>query len=173
MARINFHPAPGFGDLMPGFFVVPQNPLRPGDTGTPLVPSLQATAPGRTLRISRIGELMPGQFSVPQNPLMAAITGGMSGLGCGCSSGCGNSNYTLNGMGDLSMDSITSWLTDPSPISASVPNWMLYGGAAVALWFITQPSGSAYRAKRKALRSEYAGYKQAARSTGSAISSIG
>lgn len=173
MARLNWHPAPGFGDLMAGSFVVPQNPLRPGDTGTPLVPCLQATAPGQVLRIARLAELMPGQFTVPQNPLRDALMGGMSGLGCGCSSGCGNSNYTLNGMGDLSMDSMTSWLTDPSPISASVPNWMLYGGAAVALWFITQPSGREYRSKRKALRSEYAGYKQAARSTGSAISSIG
>lgn len=171
MARINFHPAPGFGDLMPGNFVVPQNPIR--DQGTPLVPSLQATMPNTTFRIARLAELMPGQFTVPQNPLRMALSGGLAGMGCGCSSGCNNGNYTLNGMGDLSMDGVTSWLTDPSPISASVPNWILYGGAAVALWFITQPSGGAYRAKRKALRSEYAGYKQAARSTGSAISSIG
>ncbi len=173
MARLNFHPAPGLGDLLPGYFVVPQNPIR--DAGTPLVPSLQATMPNRSFRIARIGELMPGQFTVPQNPLMMALTGGMGGLGCGCSSGCsgGNSNYTLNGMGALDMSSMTSWLTDPSPISDSVPNWMLYGAVGAALWFITQPSGSAYRAKRKALRSEYAGYKQAARSTGSAISSIG
>ncbi len=171
MARLNFHPAPGFGDLMPGNFVVPQNPIR--DAGTPLVPSLQATMPNTTFRIARLAELMPGQFTVPQNPLMMALSGG--NLGCGCSSGCsgGNSNYTLNGMGDLSMDSMTSWLTDPSPISASVPNWMLYGGAAVALWFITQPSGREYRGKRKALRAQYAGYKQVARSSGDALSSIG
>ncbi len=94
MARLNAHPAPGFGDLMDGWFVVPQNPIR--TPGTPLVPSLQATAPGRVLRRGTLAELMPGGFSVPQNPLRMAL----GGLGCGCSSGaCGQANYTLNGLG--------------------------------------------------------------------------
>ena len=108
MPHIPFHPAIGFGDLMDGWFVVPQNPIR--DAGTPLVPSLQATAPNRVLRKARLAELMPGQFTVPQNPLMMALSGGVSGcgggMGCGCSScGGGSANYTLNGlrgMGDWS-----------------------------------------------------------------------
>lgn len=92
MARLNFHPAIGFGDLMDGWFVVPQNPIR--TPGTPLVPSLQATAPGRILRRGRLAELMPGGFTVPQNPLRMAL----GSIGCsGC--GSGTANYTLNGLG--------------------------------------------------------------------------
>ncbi len=75
MAHLNFHPAIGFGDLMAGWHVVPQNPIR--DAGTPLVPSLQATQPNRVIRRGRLNELMPGGFSVPQNPLRTALSGGM------------------------------------------------------------------------------------------------
>lgn len=75
MAHLNFHPAIGFGDLMPGWHVVPQNPIR--DAGTPLVPSLQATQPNRVMRRGRLAELMPGGFVVPQNPLRTALSGGL------------------------------------------------------------------------------------------------
>lgn len=70
---LRFHPAPGFGDLMPGWFVVPQNPIT--TPGTALVPSLQGTRPNQVLRRTTMAELMPGSFTVPQNPLWRAITG--------------------------------------------------------------------------------------------------
>ena len=145
MPHINRHPAPGFGDLMAGWFVVPQNPLRMNDPGTPLVPSLQATAPGRTLRKARLAELMPGGFVVPQNPLRMALSGGVGKVGCGCSSGgCGggSANYTLNGlrgMGQLDTSSVSAffssvpdWLQEPSPIFSGVSNWVFWGGALLA-----------------------------------------
>lgn len=127
MAQLNFHPAVGFGDLMPGWHVVPQNPILTG--GTPLVPSIQATAPGRVMRRGKLAELMPGGFSVPQNPLRQAL----GGMGCGCGGNC-------NGMGQLDtssvggfFSSIPNWLTEPSSIFPGVANWVLFGGVAIAL----------------------------------------
>ena len=122
MARLNVHPAPGFGQSMLDGWLISQRPMP--TRGTPLVPSLQATAPGRAIRKARLSELMPGGFTVPQNPLRMALgglrdlmpggfsvpqnplfPGGMGGMGCGCSSGCGTgtANYTLNGLGDNSV----------------------------------------------------------------------
>lgn len=94
--RFHNHIAPGIGQLMPGMFVLPQNPLRP--------------VMGRP----RIGEIIAARFPVPQNPIIDALgkgvgmaqTGpgaawrrahGLQGLGCGggggqdCGCGCGGS----------------------------------------------------------------------------------
>jgi len=155
---IPFHPAIGFGDLPKGWYIVPQHRIT--TPGTPLVPSIQATAPNRILRRPRLQELVAGSFTVPQNPvatnlgmgrlrdLMAGgftvpqnpIQAGMSGLGCGCGcGGGGQANYTLNGLGQLDtssignfFSSIPSWLQEPSAF-ASIPNWLLYGGFAIGL----------------------------------------
>ena len=51
MAMLNYHPAPGLGDLLPGFFVVPQNPIT--DTqGTTYVPRIGDILPGSLRRAS-------------------------------------------------------------------------------------------------------------------------
>jgi hypothetical protein len=141
MPHLNHHPAIGFGDLMDGWFVVPQNPLMPG--GTPLVPSVQAAMGGRVSRRSTLAELMPGGFTIPQNPLRQAL-GGLRSIGCGGSSGCGGSvptaSYTLNGLGQLDTSSVSGffssipeWLTEPSAIFPGVSNWVLLAGGAIAL----------------------------------------
>lgn len=171
MAFTAFHPAPGLGDLLPGFFVVPQNPIT--TPGTALVPTLQGLNGNRITKRSGIGDLLPGSFIVPQNPLRDALTGGMSGLGCGsgCGGGCGGP-YTLNGLrglGDGTFSGVTDWLQEPSMISDSVPNWMLFGGAALAAYWLLSPGGSKYRS---AVSSER-GYKRVARGIGSAASSAG
>jgi hypothetical protein len=64
------HPATGFGDLIPGSFNIPQNPIL--DAGTPLVPSLSA-ATGQVTYRPHMGELIAAQYTVPQNPLLSAI----------------------------------------------------------------------------------------------------
>lgn len=126
MPHLRYHPAPGFGDLLPGFAVVPQNPIRDASTG--LVPSLQALSAYRITRRPHVGELMPAQFTVPQNPLVNALVNPLGSLqGCGGCAGCG-------GMGDLSISGVTTWLQAPSFIS-SIPNWMLYGGLGAAAFF--------------------------------------
>lgn len=168
MSTINFHPAPGLGDLLDGWFVVPQNPVR--DAGTPMVPSVQATMPGRVMVKPHMGDFLPGTFTVPQNPIVKNLQTGMGGLACvggmGCACGspsCAGPEPYYYGMSGFDLTTIQTWATSPSFVSASIPNWALWGGAAVALWFMTQPSGSEYREKRKALRSEYAGYRRLAR----------
>ena len=54
----------------------------------------------------------------------------------------------------------------------SVQNWVLIVGGLAVLWFVTQPSGSSYRAERKKLRAKYAGYRQVTRKTGAALSAV-
>jgi hypothetical protein len=154
-----FHPAPGLGDLLPGFFVVPQNPIL--DAGTPLVPSVQATAPNQVLKVHHIGELMPGMWTVPQNPLIQALatvgTSGASGLGC---MGCG--------MAGLGQTSTTDILTGDS-LGLGMPNWV-YLAAGVLAWVIFMPGGSEYRKKKSALASQYRGYTRAKRAVAGARS---
>ena len=147
MSHIPFHPAIGFGDLLPGSFAVPQNPVR--DAGTPLVPSRKMMTGGR---VPHIGDLLPGKFPVPQNPIRSAITqghnlgspaGSLAGLGCGgsCGGSCGGGVDTngggcgcsrRNGMGDLS-----SWLAADNGFgSVQLPNWVWIGGAFALAYFL-------------------------------------
>jgi len=160
MSHLPFHPAPGLGDLLPGMFVVPQNPIR--DAGTPLVPSVQATAPNQVMRVKHIGELLSAAFVVPQNPIVRTLatggqTSGMAGLGCmGC--GLGDTSTTSTSTG-----SWTDFLTN-STIISGIPDGLIYGGAALALYMLMAPGGKEYRQKARALRSQYRGYKRAAAS---------
>ena len=78
MSMLNFHPAPGLGDLLPGEFVVPQHPIR--DAGTPLVPSNVGLTKGRPYKVPKLGDLMPGKFAVPQNPLITTLVNGYGGV---------------------------------------------------------------------------------------------
>lgn len=101
MAHLNFHPAPGLGDLLPGAFVVPQNPID-GE-------SRRATS-----YVPRMGELLPGSFSVPQNPLIAALSSGnplkpanmSNGAGCGCAECAGGGLSGLSGLGNMSLEEV-------------------------------------------------------------------
>lgn len=163
MAHIGRHPAPGFGELLPGSFVVPSNPIVPRSY------------------IPHIGELLPASFPVPQNPLISAINsppgygmpntgggmcgmGGLSGLGsdCGCIGGmCG---CGMSGLGQF----------DPMTLA-------LVAGGLVLLYMFMAPGGSAYRQQKAALTSEYGhklaalrgrerGYKRVARGAGRGLS---
>lgn len=85
MAFLPHHPAQGFGDLLPGFFVVPQNPLWNNKS--------RSRAPmgfAGARYIPHIGDLLPSRFSVPQNPLISALRSGMSLSGCCCNGGDGS-----------------------------------------------------------------------------------
>jgi hypothetical protein len=165
--KLPMHPAPGLGDLMPGWFVVPQNPIL--DRGTPLVPSVQATNPNGISRIPRLGDLVVGSFTVPQNPLTNPSPM-QAGMGC---SSCGGANfYGMNGLGQSFSEvftdigagnwsqagtDLTSWL-EASTMISGIPNWGIVGaGAAALLLFL--PSGPEYRASR----SQHRTYKRIAR----------
>lgn len=156
MAHIGYHPAPGLGVLMPGWFVVPNNPIRP------------------VHRTPHIGELLPASFPVPQNPLISAMLtppgSGMpntgSGLGCGCSSGCGSGMCTggglrggLSGLGSdcgcvggmcgCGMGNLGQF-NDPVTLA-------MIAGGLLLLYLFMAPGGRGYREKKAALQSEYSG----------------
>ncbi len=118
MPMLPFHPAPGLGELLPGWFDVPQNPLRPDSTD--LVPTVRAAVGNRVTKKPTMGELIQGiVFNVPDNPVVTQLKGGMgmipahyslpspsvgmSGMGCGCGGGCNNGAPAV-GMGSLTMD---------------------------------------------------------------------
>jgi len=54
MAHLNIHPAPGLGELIPGWFVVPNNPFQPRQP---------------VARTVGVGELIAAHWTLPQNPL--------------------------------------------------------------------------------------------------------
>lgn len=88
MSWIPYHPAPGFGELVPGAFVVPQNPIV--DTKDPSVSpdSFAGNGSSGVKYIPRMAEILPSRFAVPQNPLIAQLRAGMSSLmGCCCGDG--------------------------------------------------------------------------------------
>jgi hypothetical protein len=132
MSNLNYHPAPGLGDLLAGAYVVPQNPIQMAREGISVVPAL--------------GDFVAASFVVPQNPLRDQVLGitapigqGISGRriipklsgmgldthaygdeqnlrmrgvgGCGGSCGCGGG--CSHGMGDISAD-FTKFTTDLS-----------------------------------------------------------
>lgn len=99
--RLGYHPAPGLSELLPGWYNLPQNPIRDA---------------GKAVTYTRgIAEILPAAYSIPQNPIKDYVTGnvkplGTQGVGCGC--GCGGSGacggqlngVRLSGMGDLTAD---------------------------------------------------------------------
>ncbi len=150
MSRLQYHPAPGIGEILPGFYVVPQNPLR----------ALSAE-PVRQLGITRtphIGELVAANYVVPQNPLRKAL--GMPQMG-----ELVRANYVvpqnpLRGSGRL------FWLrglrrhgqpggtfsdlmfTTSFPQFGNLPNWVLLGGGAFVAWWVYSHLGKGGRTRR-------------------------
>lgn len=150
MPTLDFHPAPGIGELMPGHFAVPQNPML-RDAGV-------------MIRQPKLGELMPGYFTVPQNPLLNELNG-MSGLTGKAKEGVGGCGCGCNGTGGCGMGSLG--MLDPMTMA-------LIGGGLLLFFMLAAPGGSEYRRKKAALtakqkeerislRSKYRGYKRAGR----------
>ncbi len=161
MSMIQYHPAPGLGDLLPGFFVVPQNPITDAQ-GVTYVP--------------RIGEILPGSYAVPQNPIKDYMAGRLNLIGrepgvpgkvngklsgCGCGGSCGG----CGGLGDISTD-ISKFTTDLTAGNFSqaiqdsiigVPVWAIAGALAL-LFFAGGESHSYYGRSRRASRAARAAF---------------
>lgn len=154
MSMISYHPAPGLGDLLPGFFVVPQNPI--------------ADAQGVTY-VPRIGEILPGSYAVPQNPIKDYMSGRLNLIGrepgvpgkvngvsgCGCGGSCGG----CGGLGDISTDfsKFTTDITSGNFTQAlqdsivGIPVWAIGAGLAL-LFFAGGETHSYYGRTRRASR---------------------
>jgi hypothetical protein len=151
MAHIGRHPAPGMGELLPGSFVVPSNPI----LGARYIPHL--------------GELLPASFAVPQNPLIAAMTtpagtgmpnGTGGSMGCGCSAGCGSGMCggaagmaglsgdcgCIGGMCGCGMSGLG--VLDPATMA------LLAGALVLTMWMVA-PGGKEYHRERERLRETY------------------
>lgn len=132
MAHIHRHPAPGFGELTPGWWVVPNNPFSP--------PVLKGTSVG-------IGQLVAANWTLPQNPLANALS--TVGLPPGQKSGVGH----LQGLGAINLnEQFQRW--------ANISNWSLGQWAIViglgALFLITvRKDRSGYRAAKLQAKADY------------------
>ena len=85
MPFVNVHPAPGLGEMLPGWFVVPNNPFRPR--------AVVGVGKG-------VGMMLPAGFVVPQNPLIDALR--TVGMPAGKTASIGY----INGIGEISLDSV-------------------------------------------------------------------
>lgn len=148
MSHINRHPAPGIGDLLPGFYVVPQNPIRAAQQGIGYVP--------------HFGELVPAMFTVPDNPLVKSL----AGLGSmGCNGGCSGSSVggllrsnagmmSISGLGSVEMadggvlDPVSEMLGKVNPkISEYFDIWRsnklyFFGSIAAVAYFLFFAGGN-------------------------------
>jgi hypothetical protein len=144
MAHINYHPAPGLGDLLPGFFVVPQNPIMAAEQAA-------VGNPVQTTRVPQMGELVRASFTVPQNPLLNALATvgrppGMAGLACPY---CDDA-VALNGLGEFSLGGAFGSLTQ---------NWqtwaMVGGGLLLVMLLMGRGNKSAYKSELSAAKADY------------------
>jgi len=159
---IPVHPAPGLGDLLPGFYVVPQNPIR--DAGTPIKATVTAKANGAIVKVPSMGELLPGMFAVPQNPLRQALASppgsgvpGTKGMGCGTCHGMGDATGLMGSLASAG-SGITGWLQNQNTVAGiTLPNWA-WAGLGVVTYFLLAPGGQEYHAVRARSR----GYRRLA-----------
>lgn len=123
-----FHLAPGLGELLPGWFNLPQNPLRLQAEGISYVP--------------HIGELMPAKFTIPENPIREVLEHGWRGHSAGCSCGgtCDKCSGGLSGLGVLGL---------PETVFGVPTAYLLYGAGALLLL-----GGLSFRPQRKRYRAE-------------------
>jgi len=148
--NINRHPAPNraLGELMQGFYDVPQNPIMAANYGVARTPTL--------------GEIMAASFVVPQNPLVSFGTGNvlplgvqpgtpgklngqaLSGMGCGCGGGCG---CGMSGVSDdlqTFMQDLTSGNINQAMFNDTIfgfPAWSMVAAAGVAFWYMFAGTG--------------------------------
>jgi hypothetical protein len=157
MAFTNFHPAPGLGELMPGDYVVPQNPITAAQKGVKY--------------IARVGELLPGQFSIPENPIVRNFRTGMQGMGTlGCAGlGCDRAGFTgsLAG-GSMSLGELD--LTDLDPANwSSTTKWLAIGGLVLLILLYRPDRHSMKQELEESRRAIYRKYGRIGQRTARAV----
>ena len=116
--QLPFHPAPGLGDILPGWYALPQNPIvnpvtyRPG-----------------------MGEILPGAYVLPHNPLADRLYADSpirpvnspnpegdvvpASGGCGCASCAG-------GMGELDLGSLMQTLNPGYVVGGIIAAFLIF-----------------------------------------------
>jgi hypothetical protein len=139
MAQVHRQLAPGFGDLLPGNFVVPSNPLHPASG----------------VRIPHLAELLPAKFAVPENPLTQALLAISPEKACSAGLGCPGSG--MSGLGAFDLTEIKTKLTTWAN-TADWKTWAMVGGGVIVVYFLMTQSGgdrSAYRRELSQLKAKY------------------
>jgi len=156
MPMISYHPAPGLGDLLPGFFAVPQNPFDRAVHGITQIP--------------HVGELLAARWTIPENPLARMVVMGpaphclCSGPGCGI--GCGPNGVSgLGGIEDIwttiKNTASTAWATAKTAVGGIAGGgWQTYaliGGGLLVVYFLTSrgKGRSPYRQAVSEARKKY------------------
>jgi hypothetical protein len=135
MAWITHHPAPGFGDLLPGWFVVPQNPI---------------TQPHEMKRVQSVGEFLPARLLTPYNPLVNALQ--TVGRAPGDK---GGGKVGLMGLGEFNLSAFTGNIGDTFK-SLSTTQWiMIGGGVLVVLMLLARPGKSEYQSAVRRAKEQY------------------
>ena len=140
MPMINFHPSPGLGELLPGWFIVPQNPITAAMGVRPVLG-----------RVPKMGELVRAHWTLPQNPLINSLATvgkpyGMSSLNC---AGC-DDRVSLGSLGEFNLSDLTNSLSQNKTL-------LLWGGAALILFLIlmSRPGKSAYQQAMSEAKESY------------------
>ena len=132
MSHIHRHPAPGLGELIPGWWNVPNNPFNQ--------PTVKSVRPS-------VGELVRTNWVLPQNPLANSLS--TVGLPAGQKSGRG----VLQGLGQININEFLQDWADPS--SWTLGQWALVVGIGAVLLVTMRKDSSAYRAAKLQAKADY------------------
>lgn len=127
--HLTHHPAPGIGNLMPGWWTLPQNPIVPA--------RYQA----------RMGELLPGTFVVPQNPIVKTLSTGVNSASMGCAS-CQYRSANM-GLGNL------GYFDTMTPSTWGWMEWATIGVGAVLVLSMMRPGKTEYKAAVTSAKETY------------------
>ncbi len=172
----------GVGDLVNGNYPIPQNPLFPqynpgNSTSNPILEAhVAAKVAGKA---KGVGDLVTGNYPIPWNPIVNAG----SSLNAPRAMMCDQSNAlatsvasmtagptsqlsgfdlatraNMLGMGQADLATLTGDFTDiMSGTTFGYPNWLVYGGGALALMWLfgnkKQPQSSRFHRARRAVGS--------------------
>jgi hypothetical protein len=141
MPFINVHPAPGLGELTPGWFIVPNNPF-------------QLRQP--VARTTGVGELVAAHWTLPQNPLANQLA--TIGLPPGQSS----QKAVIQGLGAIDLGSeFSSWA---NPGEWTFSQWALVIGVGALFLLTMRKDRAGYKAAKLQAKADYYRALQDARS---------
>lgn len=132
MSHIHRHPAPGFGELMRGWWVVPNNPFQ------------QNTVKGRVVGT---GELVSAYWTLPQNPLANALST------VGLPSGERSRTATIQGLGSIDLTQVLSEWSNPAQWTAT--QWAIVAGIGLLLLMTMRKDRTAFRAAKYRAKADY------------------